>query len=574
MYTATIDAENLKPIRKAMEVHCGIDMENHDATNTLAPDAGYIVLSDSNDTDALKSSAWKSLALADLSGGGFPLDSGVVFPAVSHTASGYDGKYGIQSEVDEDLEIDVTTSASTVSISCSGAGTVTVNGSTYPIQEQFVIPVRANTTETLHFTNAGNGRRIVVYTIVPGIVLSFDNSNLVSVVLDLAGSLDLKEPSFEVSTIEVNAYYPYDISSIVSTIPDNTALWYYAGYSGDYCETRQFYVDGEVLMKENVITLTGTDASSRLEDLTIRSKLVRNAYQLYQGVYHAAFVRAGIDLVDYQEMPSDSSTTYAAIVTEQSAQDLLGDMMVSCHAAPLYFWPTFVDAGIPRLYYKQVSEDGTTRSPYQLRVWDIREEDCADVERVVSRKISSIASADHDTPLLVNVTPLNTTVTVGSKTVVAGEIVEFTYSDGYLWNLIRTNTDGSAIYADQQGQKWIANSNGTASLTGNVLSLSKISDIDMPTPAQSGIKLYMDPVILGYIVEPYAGSVPTNARRFWSSNITGSFTWRGDPRMQPRDTFRFTRLDGTVEIATIERIEMTHEGGGTTAEIYYRLGVV
>ena len=571
--STTIDVENLKAIRKPFDVICGVDMENTTATNVISYDSGDVGFSDDNEVDALKSSAWEPLRLADLSGGGFPLDDGVVFPSQTHEASGIEGKYGLRGYVGESLEISVTTSASTVSITCEGTGTLTLNGAVYPLQDQFVIPVRAGVEETLLFESTDEHARVVVYTIVPGIVLQFKNDAIVSCVLDLAGNLSLTEPSFEVSTIELNAYYPYDISEIISTMPDNTPLWYKAGYPGDYCETRQFYLDGEATMKDRVITLKGTDASSRLEGVTMRSKLVRNAYQLYVN-FHNTFNRAGITLVDYEEMPSDSSSTYAAIVTEQSAQDLLGDMMVSCHAAPLYYWPTYVDAGIPRLYYKQVSEDGTTRSPYQLRVWDIHEEDCAEVERVVSRKISKIASADHDTPFLVRVTPLNTSVTVGSKTVAAGEIVEFTYSNGYLWNLVRTNTDGSVIYADQQGQKWIANANGTASLTGNILSLSKISDFDIPTPAQNGIVLYMNPVILGYLVESYAGSIPTNTGRFFGSNVTGSFTFRGDPRMQPRDTFRFTRLDGTVEVATIERIELTHEGGGTTASVHYRLGVV
>ena len=571
--STTIDVENLKAIRKPFDVICGVDMENTTATNNISYDSGDVGFSDDNEVDALKSSAWEPLRLADLSGGGFPLDDGVIFPSQTHEASGIEGKYGLRGYVGESLEISVTTSASTVSITCEGTGTLTVNGAVYPLQDQFVIPVRAGVEETLLFESTDEHARVVVYTIVPGIVLQFKNDAIVSCVLDLAGNLSLTEPSFEVSTIELNAYYPYDISEIISTMPDNTPLWYKAGYPGDYCETRMFYLDGEATMKDRVITLKGTDASSRLEGVTMRSKLVRNAYQLYVN-FHNTFNRAGITLVDYEEMPSDSSTTYAAIVTEQSAQDLLGDMMVSCHAAPLYYWPTYVDAGIPRLYYKQVSEDGTTRSPYQLRVWDIHEEDCAEVERVVSRKISKIASADHDTPFLVRVTLTNTNVTVGSKTVVAGEIVEFTYSNGYLWNLVRTNTDGSVIYADQQGQKWIANANGTASLTGNVLSLSKISDFDIPTPAQNGIVLYMNPVILGYLVESYAGSIPTNIGRFFGSNVTGSFTFRGDPRMQPRDTFRFTRLDGTVEVATVERIEMTHEGGGTTASVHYRLGVV
>lgn len=57
------------------------------------------------------------------------------------------------------------------------------------------------------------------------------------------------------------------------------------------------------------------------------------------------------------------------------------------------------------------------------------------------------------------------------------------------------------------------------------------------------------------------------------SPITGSFTWKGDPRMHPRDVFTFHRLDGTDEVCTLENITITHEKGGTSAEITYRKGV-
>lgn len=57
------------------------------------------------------------------------------------------------------------------------------------------------------------------------------------------------------------------------------------------------------------------------------------------------------------------------------------------------------------------------------------------------------------------------------------------------------------------------------------------------------------------------------------SNITGSFTWKGDPRMQPRDVVTFHRLDGTTEDITIENITLSHEKGGLSAEITYRKGI-
>lgn len=58
------------------------------------------------------------------------------------------------------------------------------------------------------------------------------------------------------------------------------------------------------------------------------------------------------------------------------------------------------------------------------------------------------------------------------------------------------------------------------------------------------------------------------------SGEKGSFEWKGDPRMQPRDVFVFHRLDGTEEECTIEQIDLEHAGGGTKATITYRKGIV
>lgn len=79
------------------------------------------------------------------------------------------------------------------------------------------------------------------------------------------------------------------------------------------------------------------------------------------------------------------------------------------------------------------------------------------------------------------------------------------------------------------------------------------------------------------------------------SRTTGSFTWKGDPRMQPRDKFRFIRLEynlldenevqlmtensediivgGNTQECTIETITLTHEGGGLISQITYREGI-
>lgn len=78
------------------------------------------------------------------------------------------------------------------------------------------------------------------------------------------------------------------------------------------------------------------------------------------------------------------------------------------------------------------------------------------------------------------------------------------------------------------------------------------------------------------------------------SDEIGSFTWKGDPRMQPRDVFTFVFIEeqlfnendealltedgvelwgGGEEVRTIENITMTFEHGGLISEITYRKGI-
>lgn len=57
----------------------------------------------------------------------------------------------------------------------------------------------------------------------------------------------------------------------------------------------------------------------------------------------------------------------------------------------------------------------------------------------------------------------------------------------------------------------------------------------------------------------------------------GSFKWKGDPRLQPRDIVKFRDDTGSYfedKWITIENITITHEAGGTYAEIEYREGEV
>ena len=572
---STIDLENAKQIREPMEVYCGISAEDSTATNTISglPAAGTIGLMDSNASTSMKYSSWSQTGLADLSGGGFVLDNSLEFPTTPHTATA-SGKYGIQSKPGEGFSFTVRTSASSISLMTSGSGTVTVNGRDYTLQSYMVVPVPKNTATTLTFTNTDPEARIIVYSSVPGVSLTFTNDNLVSVVLDLAGDLSLEAPTLEASSVEINAYYPDDISEIIAAVEDNTPLWYYAGYDGDYSETRNFYLSEPAAMQDNVITLHGVDATGKLEEKNIRSKVVRTGTEVFN-IVKSAITSAGIKIKHLQNAATLSPWSYYGIVEEQSAQDLIGDMMISFHTSPASHWYTYTDAGIPRLYSRLMEAGDTYRQPWQLKVWEIREEDCADVVRTADRKVSAIVNEEEGSPVsyMIQLSDIGEyRILLDSKgekanhRVEAGEIVTLSsgtpFARGMVTNASRT------IYMDATSARVVCKSKGQVNLYGHPLAEYPLVYTDSISPPRPGITLPVRVAVRGYF-----NGGPLLSTRYRASNITGSFTFKGDPRMQPRDIFKFIRLDGTTEIATIERIGLTHEGGGTTAEIHYRLGV-
>ena len=94
------------------------------------------------------------------------------------------------------------------------------------------------------------------------------------------------------------------------------------------------------------------------------------------------------------------------------------------------------------------------------------------------------------------------------------------------------------------------------------------------------------PIVYGQIYQGSELIFPVWKNLFLRSNIAGQFTFRGDPRMQPRDVFYFVPKEITKDawskltesakasyVCTLENIQITHEGGGTQAEVTYRKGV-
>lgn len=95
--------------------------------------------------------------------------------------------------------------------------------------------------------------------------------------------------------------------------------------------------------------------------------------------------------------------------------------------------------------------------------------------------------------------------------------------------------------------------------------LSQLTEVS----GRSGSTVQVSPLCYGKVYQGTDWIFPNYQRLFERSNICGSFVWKGDPRMQPRDVAAFHRAepgsDGNeaVELITIESIALIHEGGGT-----------
>ncbi len=299
---------------------------------------------------------------------------------------------------------------------------------------------------------------------------------------------------------------------------------------------------------------------------------------------------AGIKLRAREAAPAATSgTTQRTLIFKSNTYDsIVANIINLAHMGT--YWPTFVDAGIPRIYHTKPTKK-----------WDIYEEDCGNVVRTAARNVSKIKS-DDDYGLHSKVSRSNDLQEIVRRRVVAGS--RYTQNaGGYFWALNVSNAVD--VFRTAESIRWTADRStmevGSIGYEiddkGEIKQVSKkeylyecivkgkAANIEVDAervaadPPRAGITMEASPIAYGQVYgEPASGQTavfiyPNYRNLFQRSNITGSFLWKGDPRMQPRDVFGLHRLDGSEELCTIESITLKHEGGGTTAEIAYRLGV-
>ena len=561
-----IDVKNSSQLRDPMEVH--VVFSSKDDQQITVPSATGIKASDINYQTSIAEDGWAMVDLADFQGDGYLLDGSCQYLDERENASLQAGKIGLRSSVDSGMMITFSSSTTINALTIkfrSGSGTVRLNGEDYDITGFVTMPVNA-TSGTLIINNTASEQRIEIDAIYPGIFLNLNQENITSCSLDLRSDLSMESPTVEVSSISVEAFWPYDISEVIGNCSDDTPIIYYAGYPGDYSPEREFYLSEPATMTDNLISFTGEDSSNRLDDKSTNDTILATSNRAGKRDLYNYFVKnitdAGVVLKSKETPPAVSSGTATAatlIFKESTSRDIVSDIMNLSHVNQ--YWPTFVDAGRPAVYHSKPTAK-----------WMIYESDCGEVQRNIDKNIAAIESDDEVYGLHTNVArsgggSVNESVEV---TAGAGESWE-AESDQYIWGLTVSNAKSVLITASKA--VWTAVKTGISVVKGTIMKITT-SDKRVKDPGgRMGYTMTASPAAYGKALDGDTFLYPNYNSLFNRSNISGQFKWKGDPRMQPRDVFAFRRLDGSEELCTIEGIELTHEEGGTSAVISYRKGV-
>lgn len=596
----TIDAQNALQIReKPMEIYVTLQTGSSAKISSYSPQGSY-----KSYDSTLGDSSISMREIADLADGGFPLDGSRRLYDPTETTDSTNGKLGLRGTAGQSLTLGISASATltAVTIATRGAGTISVaGGSTYTATGLNVIPINASSA-TLTITPAeANGRAEVDY-IVPGIILTATNDTLIRCALSLRGNLSVIDHTWEESEIEIQMYYPYDISSSFAYVQNDWPITYRAGYDGDLSPERKFYLSDEITMKDNLITIKGVDASHWLDQKTMQEQWLDSyagkAHQTVYSKFISAIESAGITLKNKQSWSGGSATGTRryAVLPEMTARDFIASTMnltLNHSRSGTPYAMQFVDAGIPSVEHG----DGTTHG----NIWTIRKSDCGDWTETRERAIAKIQSANDERKF-------NETITETDR----GRKAVFGNFPDLLSNLWGTN-DANAYTAttkDQEvdvsfdGFSFIKMIQGITTITstpsrffGKVKANSTLIErtgihlmryyvqnpayiIASPALVSGGVSSFsnpdglpgqtieMEPFIYGSITDANGETVFNYPSLFNRSTHTIGFTWKGDPRMQPLDYLEIIDDTQAGEPSTwyrITNIDLTHEGGGTQA---------
>lgn len=603
---ATINEQNAKQIRDPMQVEISMQVGSNAKISYYAVPSTY-----KSYDNTLGNAEYSMRVLADLAGDGFPLDGTAKLYDPNETVSEGNGKLGYRANVGDDVVVTITATnlLTAVSVKASGISAIEYDGTSYPAASLNIIPMNTRMA-TLTFRVSSSIDRVAIDYIVPDITLQIDNDNLVQCTLALRGNLSIIDHTWEESEIEIQAYYPYDISDSFKYVMNEWPILYRAGYDSDMSMVRRFYLSEPVTMTNNVITIKGVDASHKLNDKTLPEQWLdvrkSNAHQTIYQKFVGAIKSAGITIQRQQSWSGTASGVFQhAILPEMSARDFVAGTMnltLNHTNGSNKYGIQFVDAGIPTVEHGDGKTFGQT--------WTIFKSDCGDFNEQYERNIAKVQDSNDERKFYETFTVASKFARLGGDTnygniyfknserpsdlYVKNQIIELNF-DGYYYNVrnepapadfhIEKSTVISAtptsatfkavndsvwkydsrvdMYYVQNGKCYVGN---VATISGGYVAYSNPNGL----PGQT---IEMEPFIYGSIADTNNHQVFHIPSLFARSTRTGSFVWKGDPRMQPLDYLVIVNdtNDGRDTItARVTSIELTHEGGGTTATINWR----
>ena len=609
----TIDAQNALQIReKPMEIYVTLQTGSSAKISSYSPQGSYKTYD-----STLGDSSISMREIADLADGGFPLDGSRRLYDPAETPDSTNGKLGLRGTAGQSLTLGISASATltAITVATRGAGTISVaGGTTYTATGLNVIPINASSA-TLTITPAeANGRAEVEY-IVPGIILTATNDTLIRCALSLRGNLSVIDHTWEESEIEIQMYYPYDISSSFSYVQNDWPITYRAGYDGDLSPERKFYLSDEITMKDNLITIKGVDASHWLDQKTMQEQWLDSyagkAHQTVYSKFISAIESAGITLKNKQGWSGGSATGTRryAVLPEMTARDFIAGTMnltLNHTRSGTSYAMQFVDAGIPSVEYG----DGTTYG----RIWTIRKSDCGDWTETRERAIAKIQDTSDERKFNETLTfsISNTTLfsNTGKALVMMGgyaytarrenytattkdQIMDLSFDGYYLTGSPTGITTITSVPSRFLGKVKATSSIRDTGITGSTYIDALRYEITNPVNISGKAALFsggitsfsnpdglpgqtieMEPFTHGALLDANGETVFNYPSLFKRSTHTIGLTWKGDPRMQPLDYIRL--VDDTTGTATaaswyrITNIDLVHEGGGTQASIEAR----
>lgn len=582
----TIDIENAKRIRQPMDIYIHLLAGSSASITTYNVTSSYT----SND-NTLNNTSWPMRVLTDLANGGFSLDGTCEWYEPGITPSENNGKLGLRGDAGQNVVVAISANATltTVTMATKNVDTITVGGNTYTSIDLNVIPINA-ASATITFTPTDANARIEVNYIIPGVELAITNDDLVSCNLALRSNLNVAGNTFEESEIEFSLYYPYDISTSFAYIQNDWPITYQAGYDTDLSPVRKFYLSEPITQENNVITVHGVDAAHLLDVHDLQEQWLTaytgNVHQVVYEKFYNFIQDAGIKLVNLKKWPGGTKTgvVHYAVLPETNARDFVSNVMnttLNHKRNSTYYGIQFVDAGIPSVEYGDGKTFGNT--------WSLNKSDCAEWVEAYEQNIAKIRNMNTDRKFNESfaVNPNSRNTIASGLTGEVNQVIEVSY-DGYYYNAyvwytvppagtsgtpyktttIKTIPTALVEKVTQKGSSGLS-FNVSASptrISGGVNTFSNSNGL-------AGIIVELEPFIYGVFTDENSETVFNYPSLFNRSLRTGQFKFKGDPRMQPLDYINVTNDTGDGRgnlTARITGIELSHEGGGTSATITWR----